>query len=126
MLKIKLPGFVLPVLFAVSIAAAFYAGDYVAKSDASKREAERAHSVDAATSADQLKLYASLLAHIRSGQADSAIRVLEFQAHAQTKGAAECLASQICATLAAPTPEKRSQLRELVAAHATWPLASTK
>ena len=126
MFQVKMPGAVLPLLFAASVGAAFIAGHYVAEYDTTKREAAKHRFMQSSASADQLKLYASLLSQIRSGQVDGAIRVLEFQAHAEATGATECLSNQVCAALAASTLEKRAQLSDLVSAHAVWPSATTK
>lgn len=124
MSQLSLPAWVLPVLFAVSVGGAFAAGRYTAEFDAAKRQAEMARFLQASASADQLRLYASLLSQIRSGESDGAVRVLEYQAHAQTAGAAECLSNQVCAQLAAATPDKQVTLRELISAHAASPFST--
>ena len=126
MFQIKMPRVVLPLLFAASVGTAFFAGHYIAEYDTTRREAAKHRFMRASASADQLKLYASLISQIRSGQVDGAIRVLEFKAHAEARGAAECLSNQVCAALAASTLEKRALLNDLVSAHAVWPSATRK
>ena len=117
-LRAKVPSAVIPLLFVASVGAAYVAGMYVAKADAKKREVEASKMMEALHSADELRLHASLLEHLHSGDIAATIRVLEFKSQSEAGVARECLSNPFCSSLVAPTQAAEVEFKELVAKHA--------
>ena len=113
-LRVKVPGLLLPLLFVLVACTAFFAGQYIGKYDTEKSNVERSKLVGFSGGADQLRLYGMLLEKAHEGQIDTVVRILEVHATLESTRAAACLANTLCTFLAAPTPEARSRLQSLV------------
>lgn len=117
-LRAKVPSAVIPLLFVASVGAAYVSGMYVAMADAKKREVEASKMMEALHSADELRLHASLLERLRSGDIAATIRVLEFKSQAEAAAARDCLSNPFCTSLVAPTQAAEVEFKELLAKHA--------
>ena len=113
-LRANAPRFLLPLLIVFVAASCYFAGHYIGTFDAKKLNKRTMQFTRIVASADELKLYGMLLEEVKEGHIDAVTRLLEVKARLASPSATECMRDELCAHLAAPTPETQTKFRELV------------
>ena len=114
MFKLRATAIILPIVTVLAVGGAYFAGHYVGRYDADKRNLAAMKLVSADQSAKELRVLVAISDLIQQSKISEATRVLDLFASLQVPIVSDCLSKQDCASWIAPTVELRDTLQRQV------------
>lgn len=117
----KASSFIPPFVVIAVAGCAYFAGQYVGRSDTERRLAQADQLQRSTESADRLFIAGAVAEYLKAGQSDEALRVTEQYAGLQASVVKECLANPGCSGWIASTDERRNRLKALAERYSNEP-----